>query len=177
MDFTEEYQRFSFDDAEWVVLKYDEEPAYLERIAKLQETKGVDFIGIHNRDLYLVEVKDFRNYRVENQARLTNGELPIEIGQKVRDTIAGIIGAYRTSDSHKWEAFAKILTANTKTIRVVVWLEYDLPVNSKARNKVRASVGTNIYKKRLNWLTSQVLVTNQSSNGLPDLTVSNLPHP
>lgn len=178
MDFTEEYQQFSFDDSKWIVLKYDEETAYLDRIAKLQGTKGVDFIGIHDSDLYLIEVKDFRNFRIQNQPRLTSGELSIEVGQKVRDTVAGIVGAYRTS-SHpqRWESFAKKITANNKVIRVVIWLEYDLPAHNTARDKVRASVETNVYKKRLNWLTSQVLVANQSSSVIPNLVVTNLPHP
>jgi hypothetical protein len=178
MDFTEECQQLSFDDSKWIVLKYDEETVYLDRIAKLQETKGVDFIGIHASDLYLIEVKDFRNFRIQTQPRLTSGELAIEVGQKVRDTVAGIVGAYRTSsDPQKWELFAKKLIANNKVIRIVIWLEYDLPTHNTARDKVRASVETNIYKKRLNWLTSQVLVTNQTNNNIPNLSVSNLPHP
>lgn len=177
MDFTEEYQRFSFDDSTWLVLKYDEETAYRERIANLAETKGVDFIGIHASDLYLIEVKDFRNFRIQTQPRLTSGELSIEVGQKARDTVAGIIGAYRTSsDPQKWEAFAKKLTASNKVIRIVVWLEYDLPTHNTARDKVRASVDTKVYKKQLSWLTSQVLVVNQSSNTVPNLVVTNLPH-
>jgi hypothetical protein len=177
MNFIEGNQQFDFDDGTWVVLKYDEETAFRERIGKLQETKGVDFIGIHDRNIYLMEVKDFRNHRIENQHRLLNEELPIEIGQKVRDTVAGIIGAYRTSDPNKWEIFAKTLTTASKVIRVVVWLEYDLPTHNNARAKVKASVNTNIYKKRLNWLTSQVLVTSQVNNNIPNLSVSNLPHP
>jgi hypothetical protein len=176
MDFVEGYQQFSFDDDRWVVFKYDDETAYRKRIGELSGTKAVDFVGMHNGDLFLIEVKDFRNHRIENQARLTSGDLAIESGQKIRDTVAGIIGAYRTSDPQKWSEFARSMTDSRKAIRVVVWLEYDLPEKYIQREKVRASVETAIYKQKLSWLTSRVLVTNQANNGVPDLVVRNLPH-
>ncbi len=176
MDFIEGYQRFSFDDAKWIVVKYDDETAYRERIGKLSETKALDFVGIyHNQAIYLIEVKDFRKHRIENQVRLTSGELPIEIGQKVRDTLAGIISAYRTSDNQKWERFAKTLIDLKKDIKVVVWLEHDLPSYLKDRKKAAASIQTNVYKQKLNWLTTNVLIVNQAENIIPGLVVSNLP--
>ncbi|MGC1376523.1 MAG: hypothetical protein WA821_09875 [Anaerolineales bacterium] len=175
MDFIVEDQHFSFDDTKWVVLKYDDETAYRERIHKLSGTAAVDFVGAHSGNLYLIEVKDFREYRIENQKRLTSGELAIESGQKVRDTIAGIIGAYRTSDSQKWDGFAKTLIAINKVVKVVVWVEYDLPSYDKARKKVLAFIQTNVYKQKLSWLTSQVLIANQANNAVPDLVVRNLP--
>jgi hypothetical protein len=134
-------------------------------------------VKVLNENLFLIEVKDFRGHRIENQKRLTNGELAIESGQKVRDTVAGIIGAFRTSDSPKWEDFAKTLIDIGKAVRVIIWEENDLPPYNKARKKVRASVATNVYKRKLSWLTARVLIANQTDNGVPDLIVRNLPRP
>jgi hypothetical protein len=176
MDFIEGYQQFSFDGNRWIILRYEDETAYRTRIGELSGTKALDFVGKHNGDLFLIEVKDFRGYRIENQPRFTSGELAVEIGQKVRDTVAGIVGAYRTSDSQKWAEFAKPLVDLLKNVRVVVWVEYDLPPHFAARGKVRASVETNVFKRKLSWLTARVLVSSQSNNGVPDLIVRNLPH-
>jgi hypothetical protein len=178
MEFIEGYQRFTFDDQFWTVFKYDHEAAYQDRIQKLPETKAVDFVGMHHKNVYFIEAKDFRGYRIENKNRLLDEALPVEIGQKVRDTIAGIIGAYRTtSDPGRWEMLAKTLTARNSMVRVVVWLEYDMPAQNPARQKVRASVESNVFKKKLFWLTPRVFVTNQANHNLPNATVVNLPRP
>lgn len=174
MEFIEGNQVFSFDDTSWVALKYDDETAYRDRIQKLKGTEAVDFVGTHDKNLYLIEVKDFREHRIENQKRLTDGYLAMETGQKVRDTIAGIIGAYRTSNPQKWDTFAKALLNNKTNVRVIIWVEYDLPVHYKQREKVLAGVATKVYKAKLNWLTSKVLVSNQTNNLVPDLQVHNL---
>ena len=179
MEFPEGHQVFSFDDVSWIVLKYDDAKGgyYKDRIKKLDGTKAVDYIGTHKGNLYLIEVKDFREHRIENQKRLTGDGLAIESGQKVRDTVAGIIGAYRTSDPQKWDVFANVLHDKIAVIRVVVWLEYDLPTHDKQREKVRTGIATNVYKAKLSWLTSRVLVSNQIHNVVPDLKVSNLARP
>lgn len=73
-DFDEQRQCFHFDDQQWSVVKYDEHPDYVEKIRRLNDTKGVDFIGLHKRGdevLYWIEVKDFRGYRIQNKSRLT----------------------------------------------------------------------------------------------------------
>ena len=93
--FDEERQRFTFDDQLWIVVKYDQCADYLKKIAKLPETKGVDFIGrLRQADgiLYWIEAKDFRGYRIQNKRRLSDGELAIEVAQKLRDSIAGVVG-------------------------------------------------------------------------------------
>ena len=43
----------------WQVFKLDEHRDYRERIAKIDETKAVDFVGIFNNEiLYFIEVTD-----------------------------------------------------------------------------------------------------------------------
>jgi hypothetical protein len=175
MDFEEGCLRFSFGN-EWRVIKYDDSPVYREHISKLPETKAVDFIGLHAGDLFLIEVKDLRGFRIQNQARLTSGDLAIEVGQKVRDTLAGIIGAYRTaSEPETWQDFANLLTNRAKKIKVIVWLEYDQPIHHRDRQKVEAGVEGNLIKKHLRWLTAQVIVCNQAGRPLEHLNVANLP--
>jgi hypothetical protein len=177
----------------WQVFKLDEHRDYRERIAKIDETKAVDFVGIFNNEiLYFIEVKDFRGHRVENRDRLfkaklpscqlVNGEcqfdkgslwLPIELAQKVRDSIACIIGNSNTSsESEFWLPYAKLI-CNQK-IKVILWLEQDLPNNPIERNKVELSIRLKRFKQKLSWLTYNVLICNSNKQGLPDVKVSNL---
>ncbi len=176
MDLEEGGLVFEFSDP-WNVLKLDEHSDYRERIAKLEGTKAVDFLGILDEALYLIEVKDFRGHRIENKDRLTSGELSIEIGQKVRDSLACVVGAYRTSSAPEtWTPFVRILSDKLKAVKVVLWVEHDLPDHHLARRKAKASVETQVFKKKLNWLTSQVLVCNLAANTLSGVQVRNLPH-
>jgi len=56
---------FDFGDR-WRVFKLDEHRDYRERVGKLEGTKAVDFLGVlDERELYLIEVKDFRGHRIE----------------------------------------------------------------------------------------------------------------
>jgi hypothetical protein len=99
--FREEYLEFNFSE-DWYVMKFDDQPEYV-CLAKnggqrqLPGIKGVDFAGILNETLYLIEAKDFRDHRIENRERLESGELAIELGKKVHSSVACIIGFWRTS--------------------------------------------------------------------------------
>lgn len=174
----EGYIRFEFGSA-WNVLKLDEDAGYRSGIEKVDETKAVDFAGMYDKgDLFLIEVKDFRKYRIPNKQRLSSGELAIEVAQKVRDSLACIIGCHRTNDaSAVWTEMAKILMDRKKEIKVVIWLEHDLPSHSQSRNKAIAGIGTDVFKKRLFWLTKKVLVADSNNNILPNVNISNLPRP
>ncbi len=183
---------FEFGD-KWQVFKLDEHRYYRERIAKIDETKAVDFVGIFNNEiLYFIEVKDFRGHRIENRDRLiktkvpscqlVNGEcqfdkgslsLPIELAQKVRDSIACIIGnSHTSSDSKTWLPYAKLICS--QKIKVILWLEQDLPDNSFERKKVERSIRIKRFKQKLSWLTYKVLVCSSDKPCLPDVKVSNL---
>lgn len=192
--FEEGYLVFEFGE-KWRVFKLDEHRDYREHIGKIDETKAVDFVGIFNNEiLYFIEIKDFRGYRIENKERLlksqlpscqlVNGEcqfhkgslsLPIELAQKVRDSIACIIASCRTSSEPKdWLPYANLLCHQKKEIKVILWLEEDLPHYPSLRKKARASTSTKIFKQKLKWLTSKVLVCSSDKQGLPDVKVSNL---
>ena len=164
-------------DRKWHILKLDEHRDYRERMERVDETKAVDFAGIlSRRDLYLIEVKDFRQYRIETQDRLSSGELAIELAQKVRDSVACIIGAHFTSSTPEdWKPFAETLCNQTRQIRVVLWLEHDLPSHPQQRKKALDSIRANVFKQKLAWLTKRILVCGSKKDGLPGLQVSNLP--
>lgn len=123
----EENLRFRFDDR-WVVIKYDDHRDYVERIKHLPETKAVDFVAlVDERFFYFIEVKDFRGHRIENRDRVLGDGLAIEVAQKVRDTIAGIVAAHHCGNIEVWERFIECLTSSRTPVRVLLWLEDDLP--------------------------------------------------
>ena len=185
--FNEESLRFEFDDA-WTVVKYVETPEYA-RIRNQTEAKGVDFVGLFAAGssrfvIHLIEDKDFRGHRIENATRIRGGKLALEVAQKMRDTVAGMIGARRTSaETQPWERFAGALRRRRHEVKVVLWLERDRPPNRGAtsqrdfrrmRRKTDLSVLTADLKKRSRWLGAMTLVVDQDS-GLEGVTATNLP--
>ena len=86
---------FKFGDS-WQVIQYDAKDSdYTKGLGIIEGSHAVDFVGIHDEILYLIEVKNYHNCRIENKPKLENGELAVELAQKVRDTIAGIVGTHR----------------------------------------------------------------------------------
>jgi hypothetical protein len=150
---------------------------------------------LDDKALYFIEVKDFRGHRIENKDRLLKGKLPecqliegechlikgelplaIELAQKVRDSVVCIIGAYHSSSfpAH-WAPYAKFLCHKNKEIKVILWLERDLPSHPSLIKKTRAFLKANVFKQKLRWLTSQVRVESIDDQRLPDVKVSKLP--
>lgn len=168
--------RFQFEDS-WTVIKYDDHRDYRERIERLDGTKAVDFVAVQEGSLlFLIEVKDFRGHRIENQARLREGELAIEVGQKVRDTIAGIMGAHHRGNDEDWGRCVERMGCGEPPVRVLLWLEHDLPPGPPGRRKNEASVMIDALKQKLHWLTTKILVVSLRTGNAPDgLQVTNLP--
>ncbi len=174
--FIEENIRFEFDPGAWVVEKWDNSPMFLHNIRKLngelsdpkdltrkipEGTKAVDFVGVHDGALYLFEVKDFRGYQAANAYRQEK-ELPLEIGLKVRDTLAGILGVFsHTNPKPSWaeDAVAAVL-ARRHPIRVVVWIAEDRPLTAKARRQqvVPNAARSDNVLRGLRWLTRHAWV-------------------
>ena len=170
---TEGKLEFTFDD-DWQVLKWDDHPAYRNGIGKLDETKAVDVLGLYRKnELFLIEIKDFRTDPIPNQERI-GAPLAVEVGQKTRDTLAGMIAALRhRPDSEKWSVFVEALTDRDRHIRVVLWME-DVPTTSlrvsrriaKAKADSNAGIMLNALKQKLPWLTRRVMVASQADNCL-----------
>jgi hypothetical protein len=159
------------------VIKYDDHRDYRERIARLDGTKAVDVVAVHASErLYLIEIKDFRGHRIETIARVRDAELAIEVGQKVRDTIAGIVAANHRGGTADWDGVVSRLAANATPVRVLLWLERDLPPGPRGRRANELSVLIDALKQRLDWLTPRVLVVDLRRGGAPEgLVVTNLP--
>jgi hypothetical protein len=176
-EFIEGNLRFEFDER-WTVQKYDGHRDYREKIERLEGTKAVDFVGLLDGNiLYWIEVKDFRGHRIENRPRLAGGDLMIEVAQKVRDSIAGVVGAYRnSSEPVLWRPLAQALVSPRKRLKVLLWLEEDAPPRPRGREQNRAQVLGRLLKVRMAWLTGRVFVCGQRLGGhLEGCTMSNLP--
>ena len=175
--FDEQALHFEFDDT-WQVIKYDDEPGYRDGIHKLGQTKAVDFLGQHHpaKRLFFIEVKDFRGFRVENKERVSSGSLADEVAFKVRDTLAGMIGAQRRRpDEAIWGELVRALEHGHE-VRVILWLEEDKPRGRKdIRADGRRSTLQKDIQKRLHWLDARVLVEPRDTGArLPGVTVTGL---
>ena len=169
---------FEFDDSAWTYLmKYDSDAQnkqvdYDKIKNAIEGTKAVDFIGIfQNNQLNLIEVKNYKFNPLD-----ANHDIIAEIAQKVRDTMAGIIGGSRHSTHQKeyWHHHLQYLTNPAKDVRITLWLEDDKPLDK--RLKTRNSNYLTTLKKKLSWLTSNVKISNIADNDFGDaLKVSNLP--
>ena len=190
--FVEDKIRFEFDPGLWTVEKWDDSRLFCNGIQKLngklsdpnhpsdpnkerpQGTKAVDFIGVHADALYLFEVKDFRGYQAANAYRQET-ELALEIGLKVRDTLAGILGVF--SHHRSMPAWAKrAITAvydRKRPVHVVAWIVEDPPRTAEARRKQATTVKTrsDSVLQRLAWLTRRAWVDNplDPSSPLPGI--------
>ena len=174
--FIERHLQLQFDDA-WHVEKYDGHPN-CRQIQKLDGTKAVDFVAtqtLPRKVLYFIEVKDFRTFPTELRKELKSGSLVAEIAQKLRDTLPGMIGAWRNpSSQHAWQPFAAGLFDLQTEIHIIVWLESDSP--SPVEAPVAMSTLTEELKKKLCWLTTKVTVLSLKQGRCPDgLEVVSLP--
>ncbi len=160
--FVEDRIEFGFDDALWDVAKWDERAEFLYGVRRLngpldgipEGTKAVDFVGLCSDELYLIEVKDFRGYAAANAQRQER-ELPLEIGLKVRDTIAGLIGAHRVQPSGWLERVVGVLRERTRRLHVIAWIVEDVPRTTKARRFHNKTTGvrSDQLQQRLSWCT------------------------
>lgn len=166
-NFTESHLAFSFDHTYWEVVKYDEHPKYIEISNALNGTKAIDFMGFYNKTTLVVfEVKGFRGYGSAKsvQERLAEGMevLTTEIAQKVKDTVAGIIGISRNIETKNtiWEKAAKQILQNRNLI-VIAWIEEDLTNKVfRDRKKQEMNVRTSKLKNKLSWLTTNISIDN-----------------
>ncbi|MDE2509100.1 MAG: hypothetical protein KGM43_17995 [Planctomycetota bacterium] len=161
--------RFEFSD-EWEPQHYDKHPDR-EPIKRLPETKSVDFAAIKGEKLYLIEVTDYRN-RDDRLRDQIGAPLAIEVAQKVRDTIAGIVAAQHRGNVQTWDRFTKCLLTPEPAVQVVLWMEHEHATEHDGRNETRAYVMSQELKKKLKWLTAKVLVTSMDLCGLDGVKAS-----
>jgi hypothetical protein len=165
--------QFSFDD-DWSVLKWDAHPAYRDGLQRFQKTTAVDFVGLYLGAPWFIEVKDFRDHRIENKGKLKNGELAAVVACKVRDTLAALIWSRdRPLSQDGLDAVLRAVCNRTEKVPVVLWLEEDGPVPSGMATALEEEI-----KRRLRWLNAKVSVVNRTlakAKPLPGLMVTSLP--
>jgi hypothetical protein len=155
----ESHLEFSFNASHWWSIVYDKHPAHVK--INQTEAKAIDFLCLYTKHtLFLFEVKNFKGHRIENKDR----DLSLEIAQKVRDSIAGMVGFARNyaniEDETEWRAVLDILTKPKKEIYIIVWVEEDCFQNN--RQKIGRQNEQKKFKTKLNWLTNKVFVCNAS---------------
>lgn len=181
---------FHFEDR-WRVEKWDACRAYVDGVGKLtgeltssagvkraEGTKAVDFVGVLDDEvLYLLEVKDFRGHRIENQRR-QESELALEIGLKVRDTLAGLTAAVASGAEGPWiKDCLRAISAQKHAPVVVAWIAEDAvtPSEPQSKRKIREDVRLKQLKQRLSWFTRRVWVASPFGSVVPGVTARNLP--
>lgn len=149
-------------------------------LAQIQKTKAVDFIAQHDRHgVVFLEVKDYRRFskrlaELAPESKNVAGDgkdLLEEVAVKVRDSIAGVVGACRTAAPQaEWESVVSSLRTRQSRCLVVLWLEEDdqgKPARDK-RQGPRRNTRKNRLKKKLAWLTPDVIITNTRLQSLKE---------
>jgi hypothetical protein len=168
--------RFDFDDS-WQVEKWDDSSWYRRGIQLLQGeltedvqgelrrrsegTKAVDLLGLREDVPYLIEVKDFRGFSIENKQRQLR-ELPLEIGLKARDTIAGVAGLVSLGNPPELpERWLRAVRDDNRSIHVMAWVAEDLarPGELAHKRAAREQERLSTLKQRLAWFTRRVWVS------------------
>ncbi|MEZ4958722.1 MAG: DUF6661 family protein [Saprospiraceae bacterium] len=173
MTLQEKDLQFVFDDSHWTgLLKFDETKDYKNASENLPETKGVDFTGVYQKhSLVLIEVKDFREHRIKNKPKFTDGPdaLWLKVAQKYKNSVAVIVGAARNSTHEKetFQSYLEILKNEGKQFFLILWLEQDTPLamkNKKLKSNRQEYLLLQDLKKSLKWLTTKVNVIDASVN-------------
>jgi hypothetical protein len=187
---TVEKQLFEF-GARWsVAFKYDDSTFYRQGPERLkgdldersgsetksfpQSTRAVDVVGLHaDVGLLLLEAKDFRGHRIENKHRMS-GQVSLEVALKVRDTLAGLLGAASKAESEFPSAFLVSALKPNQPLTVVLWLEDDT-LSDEKKAKATLNQLNSLLKEKLAWLNVRTLVqSSRAPQKVRDLVVTNL---
>ena len=118
--------------SEWSdIFKFDIHTDYKKIKDLVPNTKGIDFIGVQNNRIYFLEVTDFRAYKSDEsvQAQLKNNgaNLMIEVGEKIKNSLACILAATRnsTNDSELWLRITNLIKDSNRQVTIILWIEED----------------------------------------------------
>jgi len=180
LEVQEKRQRFVFDQR-WQVAKYDQESPCKALLRALPGSKAIDFCGRTSDRVFLIEVKDFRTHHGENRERLdpSTAALAREVAEKVRDSIAGIVGAGRTSDDRFWAHVGKSCGSPAVKLVIVLWMEIDSHGQSAQQMKPKLDAHLKKLKEHLRWTGAHVMLLNEHvwADDLPGLQVRTVERP
>ena len=178
---------FTFGATRAVVLKWDDTAAYRNALHhQVEGSRAVDFVGLRGRDLYLVEVKDYRGSERTPTTRRTLRDggtgLVDTVAVKVRDTVAGIVGAARLGRATEAAALARSLVDAGAPLWVILWLEHAAtlpnvkPSVQALRDKARGGVETDRLQAALRWLGAHTLICARADQArVPGIAVRSTP--
>lgn len=182
--FPEQNILFIFDD-DWVCEKWDDHATYRKGIGKLRGTQAVDFLGVCDSAIYLIEVKDFRGHRIDGKDKAHWSD---EVACKVRDTLAGIVGAAISGEPREdiVACCVDVLEGRDRNkVHVVAWILEDEQRSHPDHRKRNSQLSVKqkesaqwrkMLEKRLEWLTPKVKHANPFEHPrVPGVTVQNLP--
>lgn len=114
---TEGHLQFSFENVDFAE-KYDDWKHYRNQYSSVcGGAKAIDFIVVKGGEIWLIEVKDFRQHK-----RSKTIDLSDEIALKVRDTMAGLVSAKFLAMDNEESTVSRIALSGTK-LRVGFHLE------------------------------------------------------
>jgi hypothetical protein len=156
----------------WRVLKYDDDGGYYRTILlkQFEAMKAIDFLGLQSREpLLMLDVKDYSCAPPDEE------RVPVAVAEKVRDTLAGIVGGSHTADAPEKGTFIDSYRKLSSPPRVIFFFE-DLatpPRQLPQRKRDKRSVLFKDLKRYLRWLTPDVAVVGLDDyrNVVNDLTV------
>lgn len=151
--------RFDFDDRWTPITHWDRHPAYRVGKQGVKGLKAVDVVGIFEQDtLLLMEMKDYRNHPREKVE-----DVATEFEQKVRSSVASLVGARRSGRyPNDCDRFGAALLA-ASTLKLVLWVE-DPPqhgtLSTVAERRSRSNAGTLTSKlqQHLRWLSANRVI-------------------
>jgi hypothetical protein len=182
LELQEGRQRFSFDER-WLVAKYYQESPSKALQKAIQPSKAIDFCARTSSPdaVFFIEVKDFRTHHGENRERVdgSTGELASEVAQKVRDSIAGIVGAVRTNPDPFWSRIGKACASPRVDLFIVLWLELDSYGQTAQQMKPRLDAHLKKLKEQLRWSGAHVMLLNEQvwANDIPGMQVRTVERP
>ncbi|KAA6322263.1 hypothetical protein EZS27_028178 [termite gut metagenome] len=155
----------------WECIKFDEEKAYKRVSDNVKHTKGIDFIGIYNRQLVIIEVKNFANHTsdIVTKERLKQEaeELMTEIAEKIRDSLACVSAAARFSTNNHafWKFINQLILDSNVKVKVIAWIEFD--ERDGETKKIKMRVWRDTLKRKLQWLHAIDVSINNIDNPPP----------
>lgn len=154
----------TFNDYNWVVKKYDNCNAFKNCIGKTQNMKAVDIVGVHNNKIvYLFEMKD---YNASEEIKLNKwgnkvDNLTLDLSQKVKDTIIGILATKRNEDFRDEHLDLIVSKFNDNSeFKIIFWIDGNL---FNYDSNFHLSIILANLKRKLSFLNSKVIVTNSQN--------------
>ncbi len=182
---------------DWDVLPYDLRDERKGKVPQDVFPFAVDFVLLRKSDnatISFLELKGFQDAGSANRHKLSDGSLEKVVANKVRDTIAGIIGFAHTAQNATFRPFAKALGDTAVKFEVNLWIEADLSLLGKREKhnidwkaskkaeiqkqiekmrKAKSGPFLQRMKKALSWASSQVQLCHSGNIGsfIPGIAV------